>query len=179
MQITPAREPNGRPQREVQTMPAEAKRLRDAALRGMQAPEWGTELGRLFLERKVPAEEFEAGKRYAQVTRDYRRALGITEVEIKGQDPNRSRGNPPDADSEAGRALTKAEQAAVARMHAAELAIRETGGRNVFRTVHRICVDDECAVGLLDLRNLSTGLQALAAHFGLTAAHERGKRNVR
>lgn len=173
MQIHPSREPNGRHQREPQQSgPGQAKRLRDAALRRMEAPEWGTELGRLFLERKIAAEEFEAGKRYAQITRDYRAALGITALEIKNQAMDRARGNPPDADSDAGRILTKAEQAAVARMHATEMAVRGAG-REAFRAVHRVCVDDEAPIGTVDFQHLSAGLQALASHFGLTGGQKR------
>lgn len=171
------REPNGRLQREAQSGPAQAKRLRDAALRKMEAPEWGTELGRLFLEHKVTAEEFEAGKRLAVIVKDYRAALGITALDIKVQDMNRgAKGSPPDFDSEAGRALTKAERMAVAKMHAAEQALRPT---NAFRSVFRVAINDLAPLGTVDLKQLSTGLQALAAHFGLTGSRERGRPNVR
>ena len=44
--------------------PAELVRLRDAVARGLRDPMWGTELGRLFLEGKLTAEEYEAVKKH-------------------------------------------------------------------------------------------------------------------
>ncbi len=58
--LSVAREPNGRRSRVLtrsapQFAPTEVKRLRDAALAGMQNPEWGSELGRLLLAGKLEA----------------------------------------------------------------------------------------------------------------------------
>ena len=66
------REPNGKPQRERSgPSPTEISRLRDAALAGMKDPIWGTQLGILHLSGKLTTSQLAAGKRWAELARDY------------------------------------------------------------------------------------------------------------
>ena len=67
------REPNGKPQRHRDSgpSPTEISRLRDAALAGMKDPIWGTQLGILHLSGKLTNSQLAAGKRWAELARDY------------------------------------------------------------------------------------------------------------
>ena len=67
------REPNGRPRRHRDSgpSPTEISRLRDAALAGMKDPIWGTQLGILHLSGKLTNSQLAAGKRWAELARDY------------------------------------------------------------------------------------------------------------
>src|SRR5262249_5216639 len=74
-----ARDPNGRRARARNAgdpAPAQVKRLRDAALAGLQSQEWGSELGRLFLAGKIGPELYAAGRRWGECVARYRAALG-------------------------------------------------------------------------------------------------------
>ena len=72
------REPNGKPQRHRDSgpSPTEISRLRDAALAGMKDPIWGTQLGILHLSGKLTNSQLAAGKRWAELARDYSAAVG-------------------------------------------------------------------------------------------------------
>ena len=69
------REPNGQTKRSLREpagpSPTEISRLRDAALTGMKDPIWGTQLGILHLSGKLTNSQLAAGKRWAELARDY------------------------------------------------------------------------------------------------------------
>src|SRR6185369_15949737 len=66
--LVTAREPNGQPQRSRSLAPSEAKRIRDEAARKARQSEYGTELGRLWLDDKITAPMYEAGKKWIIVS---------------------------------------------------------------------------------------------------------------
>ena len=74
------REPNGRPQRERETPPAQVRRLREAALAGLRDPQWGTELGRLLLTKAIDEAMYAAGRRWNEDAAKYRHVIGIRAV---------------------------------------------------------------------------------------------------
>lgn len=71
------REANGRLSRAAKQIVGadsvgEIKRLREAALSGMRDPLWGTQLGRLFLEGKIVAAQFRAGRQWGELIEKWR-----------------------------------------------------------------------------------------------------------
>lgn len=71
------REPSGRLSRSARKEVGadsvnEIKRVREAALAGMRDPIWGSELGRLFLNGKINAEQFRAGRQWSQLIARWR-----------------------------------------------------------------------------------------------------------
>src|SRR5690348_5768965 len=102
------RTPSGRHSRagERETAPAAIKRLREAALRQMADPQWGTELGRLNLEGAITDAMYAAGKRWAEYAAKYQGAIGV--FPVRSVQP-RSFAHPPDPDSDTGREIAKRE----------------------------------------------------------------------
>lgn len=71
------REPSGRLSRAAKKVVGadsvnEIRRLREAALSGMRDPLWGTQIGRLFLEGKVTAAQFRAGRQWGELMEKWR-----------------------------------------------------------------------------------------------------------
>jgi hypothetical protein len=174
------REPNGRLSRSSinavdAVSPAEAVRLRNAAIAGMRAPEWATEIGRLFLEGKVTAAEFEAGKRWGRLVGKYQRAVGAPRPWPKGQAFDRSTpssgDDEPTPDTEAGRkaleALATARRDIIDDMRIAH-AVLVGAGMLSERAVRSTCEANEVPVGAMGLGSLKEGLNWLALHWGLT-----------
>ena len=66
--LVQAREPNGRIQREPRLTPvANVKRIRDELVRISGHAEFGSELGRLFLQHKITARMYAAGNQWARM----------------------------------------------------------------------------------------------------------------
>jgi hypothetical protein len=165
-----AREPNGRRSRAAEyaidtTSPTAARRLRDAALRGMAAPEWGTELGRLFLVGELTAPEYVAGKRWATTVKRYHEAIDAGVVALVGG-VHASAGSEPDPDSAEGRRRLKRARQAVAEMHAA-LTVLERVGKAALAAVRHVTEQNRADLGWSGLIALRNGLAALVAHWGL------------
>lgn len=168
----PVREPNGRRSRSlepipVNSSPGEVKRLRDAALRGMAAPEWGTELGRLLLDGKLEPMHYEAGKRWARVIESYYLATGIPRPYPPALAIFSGRGGKaPDPDSIKGRRRRQQENDDIlAKELAHEVLMRE--GRLAARTVRRLVEHDEAPDSLAALSAAREGLRMLARHWHL------------
>lgn len=71
------REPSGRLSRAAKQIVGadsvgEIKRLREAALSGMRDRLWGTQLGRLWLEGKITAQQFRAGRQWDELMAKWR-----------------------------------------------------------------------------------------------------------
>ncbi len=169
LRLVTAREPNGRIQRERGPGPTEIKRLRDAALRGLRDPEWGTELGRLYLERALTAEMYAAGKRWRESVAAYHGAIGVFPVRTAALE--RGRSTPPDPDSEGGREQAVRDRDAAEAFFAAHAAL-VSAGMVAENAVRRLCEDDQALCGLYELNGAICGLMALAHYYGLT---ERSK----
>jgi hypothetical protein len=162
------REPNGRLSQAVRramepTPPAQAKRLRDAALRRMEDEAYGWEIGRLWVENRLDAHEWEAGKRLRRLTEELRKLKG-------GPNPNPKTvrigeghgGHDADPDSERGieEARRTIELAAV--VSAAVGAITPGVIRS---TVLRVVELDEPCTGPHGRAWLRDGLADLARHW--------------
>jgi hypothetical protein len=170
--LSVAREPNGRRSRIVtrsapQFAPTEVKRLRDAALAGMQNPEWGSELGRLLLAGKLEAELYAAGQHWAECATRYRQAL---DAPRPNPPPARFEPKSPaaavDPASAAGQKQTAREIAAIGALQEAHVALR-TAGVLAERVVRRVCEHDEAVCGTGEFVALRRGLLALALFWGM------------
>lgn len=170
--LTPVREPSGRLSRASAAAvdavsPAEAKRLMVAALAGVQAQEWGTEIGRLFLAAKVDQYEFEAGKRWGRLVVAYHQSIGARPPYPKAMIFNRVDPSPePDPDSEAGKRRTKDAKNIIADMREAH-GVLIGAGKLAEHAVRSVCESNESPVGVVGLENLQKGLNWLASHWGL------------
>ena len=179
--ILPIREPSGRLSRSMPGVtkacsPAEVRRLRDAALAGMQSSAWGTELGRLFLTGKIGAEAFEAGKWWGEMAAKY-----VDAIAAPAPDPRsmllwkRGHGHPPDPDSALGREQAERERRTVVTMREAHATLA-AAGTLVEATVRAVCERGEAPVGEAGLQALDRGLVLLAGYIGLTNRSRHGKR---
>lgn len=160
------RHPSGDLVLERATAPAAIRRLREAALAGMQDSRWGTEAGRLLLLGKITDKQYEAGSRWLAL---YTRACSSMQSRphvLSTSDYNRSSGFSSDPDSEHGIAEAKrhlkdmeAYQKALAK-----LAPHGVGPRRALVSVfERNEVMIGCAVA-----DLTCGLNVLCDFFGLT-----------
>lgn len=162
------REPNGRPQRDHHVLPAsEVRRLRDAALRGMRDPTWGTEIGRLYLVGKITATMFAAGKRWGELASMYSQALCSPSPDPKAICLDRMGGSPKDPDSHEGRKEARRHQRAVTSFIDAHGVLKSTGNTSE-RIVRAMCERNEMLEGHQHLISLNAGLTALAWFWGLT-----------
>jgi hypothetical protein len=176
------REPTGRTSRaadEREFPPAQVKRLRDAAMRGLRAPEWGTELGLLYLNNDITAAMYAAGKRWSEMVETYRHAIGVFPVRSVGIERGRG-GSSPDPDSPEGRKIAQRESDAAERFFAADAALMQLGGRNPYHFVRMLCEANEMPGGYAELRQLRKGLLVLVAHWDLTGTGKQSNgRNAR
>lgn len=159
-----ARERNGRLQREQSYAPSEIRRLRDAAMLGLRDPEWGTELGRLYLQGVLTAAMYGAGKRWRDIAAQYRSAIGAFPVRSAALELGRA--TPADPDSEAGRAQASRETEAKERFfeaHAA-LVMADIGAE---KAVRRLCEEDVALGSLGELQAARRGLQRLSEYYGI------------
>src|SRR3990167_3899985 len=159
------REPNGRPSRagyDREYAPTQIKRLRDAAMIGLRDSEWGTELGRLFLERVITAEMYAAGKWRREMAREYHIAIGAPQPDPKPVSYQRGiSGTLPDPDSEAGKERTRRDIAAIAVFQEAHAALLGAG-KVAEMAVRRLCEQDQGPVGIFELQYVRRGLLWIA-----------------
>lgn len=148
--------------------PGESKRLRDAALRGMCDPEWGTEIGRLFLDDRCTKAQFEAGKRWGRLVTAYLRAIGAPPPHAKSPSLVVSMGGGREGDVERPEDAEK-----VMAMDAALKALAGAGGAAMV-AVRSVCESNELPVGVVGLKNLLKGLDRLSVFWGLVPVPRRG-----
>lgn len=142
--------------------PAEVKRLRDASLAEMRDPAFGWQIGRYWLEKRLDAHEFEAGKRLRHLIEAYRKAAGIPSPHPRSTLPMlEARGHDPSPDSERGRA--EAERA-VALAGALTAAVGSITPGVVRQTVIEVVERDIACVGPHGMAWLRHGLGELATH---------------
>jgi hypothetical protein len=158
------REPNGREQRHRLLSPTEARRLREAAWRGLRDAQWGTELGRLLLENLLTEQQFLAGQQWRQDVAAYHWAIDVFPVRSAKLELGKG-GKTADPDSEAGRKLAKRESEAIETFFAAHTILSLTGAEKIVRA---LVERDEPICGILGLRTARKGLSVLAEHYGLT-----------
>lgn len=158
-----ARTPSGqlsRAGREREFPPTQVKRLRDAAMAGLRDPEWGTELGRLYLEGTITATMYAAGKEWREKAAKYVDTLGhfpVRTILAEG----RGGSLPPDPDTEEGRKRARREAGAMERFFEAHHVLL-SAGKLAEATVRRLCEHNEGPCGMAELIALRNGLSALA-----------------
>jgi hypothetical protein len=142
----------------------------------MQAEEWGTEIGRLFLEGKIPAELFETGKRWARMAARYRSAINAPKPDaVACSFEHMGKTFSPDPDSKDGQDIAESDRNAVAVMlEAHEMleahAVLVAPGMLAERAVRAVCERNESLCGVSELESLKTGLFWLAKHWGIIEA---------
>ena len=110
--------------------PTQVKRLRDAAMAGLRDPEWGTELGRLYLDGTITATMYAAGKNWREKAAQYVNTLGhfpVRTILVEG----RGGSLPPDPDTEEGQKRARREADAMERFfeaHHVSALRRQVGG---------------------------------------------------
>jgi len=173
------REPNGRLSRSTEhaidaVAPAVVKRLRDAAARGMADQEWGTQLGRLFLEAKITAPQYEAGKRWGRLVTLWHKSVGAPKpypgegpVAFLGTTRGKDGSEDPAIDTAEGKKLRRTRYDAIDDMQQAH-AVLLGAGMLAESAVRGTCEANEAPIGSLGMENLQRGLSWLARHWGLT-----------
>ncbi len=170
--LVTAREPNGRIQREGRDLaPMEVRRLRDAAVRGLRDPEWGTELGRLYLEGNLTGAMYAAGKRWREQATEYRRAIGVFPIRSASLERG-SHSHEADPDSEEGQKQAQREANGAERFFAAHAALTSAGVL-AESVVSRICEEDGMLCGWVDHQSLRKGLSALVDHYNMLTADQK------
>jgi hypothetical protein len=139
--------------------PIEVVRLRDAALAGMRDAVWGSTLGWLFLNGKIDAAQFAAGKHWVRLAADYAQAMQAPRA-VKSAALEPMGGTPPDPDSEKGRRQAHREVLSVADYEAAFTVLKRCPGP-VLMAVQVVCEQGMLPVGAVELLTLRAGLSAL------------------
>lgn len=148
--------------------PAEVRRIRDAAMKGMRDPEWGTELGRLFLERKITAEMYGAGKWWRDIATTYLAARDAPAASPRATSLEfGSRGSHCDPDTEEGRKQATRDRNAAARFEEAHAVLLGAGALSE-RYVRDLCEHDKAPFGSYARTAVIRGLGWLAEWRGLT-----------
>jgi hypothetical protein len=156
------REPNGRIQRqEPDISPGEVRRLRSAALRGLRDAEWGTEMGRLYLEGKLTAAQYAAGKWWATLAARYADAIGAKPHPKPIALERGSASHQCDPGSERGMEIAQTHERDVRRFLAVYEALQKCGAV-VVQAVRDLCEYDQSPVGHYQFTKLIEGLNALA-----------------
>jgi hypothetical protein len=171
------REPNGRLSRAGREAtgaiaPAAVRRLRDAALAGMAAPEWGTELGLMYLRQEIEAPLYEAGRRWTKLAAEAQRAADAPSHVASGGNLDRAPDRRPDPETQAGRREAERDGAILADHRSARKALDDAGAA-ARRAVLRVCESDRPAIGHAEREDLRAGLAALARHWRLLAPQGR------
>lgn len=161
-----AREPNGRVQREREFGAAQIRRLRDAAMRGLRDSEWGTELGRLYLERIITEEMYAAGKRWTEEASQYHASIGIFPIRTAQLQLGRG-GKDADPDSAEGKKQASREANGAERFFEAH-AVLVGAGPVASMAVRRLCEENQSLAGSKERIAARDGLSSLVAHYGLT-----------
>lgn len=152
--------------------PSHLALLRVEAVRSLQNPLWGSQLGVLNLAGEITIFQLEAGRRWGNLARQYQKALGAkgirpVSLELVGATHDF------DPDSREGVELAETEQRICECFEDALKALYDSGRAAVF-SVRQLCEEDR-PLSWQQKRDLIRGLDALSTHWGLTGA----KRNVR
>ena len=154
--------------------PASIMRLVHDSLRGYAEPVYGTPLGRLFLEGKLSAPEFEAGKRWDRLVRRYHRAIAAPLPDPKGLALDIIGGvRDADPDCEAGQDQAKLDRAVVNAFKDAYAIIVAHGGA-AERDMRALCESaGEYPRGYQAFVRAKAVLSGLANFWGLTKTRKQ------
>jgi hypothetical protein len=159
------RAPDGRVYRGPEgPSPNEIRRLRDAAVRGLRDAEWGTELGRLYLERQITPEMYSAGKRWRLDAVRHRRAIDVFPIKPVSLEKG-IKSHPPDVDSPEGQEQARRDRDATESFLEAHHVLVMSGAESAVR---RLCEEDQSLVGVQELYTARAGLAKLHEHYRLT-----------
>jgi hypothetical protein len=156
-----AREPNGRVQREPDISPGEVRRLRTAALRGLRDAEWASELGRYYLEGKLTATQYAAGKWWGVLAARYADAIGSKPHPKPIALERGSASHQCDPGSDRGMDIADTHKRDVRRFMAVYEALQKCGPLAV-KVVRDLCEYDQSPGGHYHFTKLVEGLNSLA-----------------
>jgi hypothetical protein len=160
-----AREPNGRIQRSPTVAPSEAKRIRDEAVRKSRQSEYGSELGRLWLDDKITAPMYEAGKKWVIVAVAYSMALLSPSANPRSLNVGSGgESHPVDPDSPQGEREAKFHRKAISTY----LDAVDSMSRANWAAVETVCDKNLALAGYQQLLDLRHGLLILASRWNLT-----------
>ena len=149
--------------------PAAVRRLRDAALAGMAAPEWGTELGLMYLRNELSAALYETGRRWVRLVEAWRHATGCPSPHPRsaGSFERAGRSPEPDPASELARRQLAKDRAVIDDMVGAHKALAVDP--EAARAVRTLCEANEVPVGASGRDAVLRGLTTLARFWGILA----------
>lgn len=147
--------------------PSQVRRLRDAALNKMCDPEWGTELGRLYLTGRLTVGQYAAGKWFSRLSEACRAAIDAPAGPRKSAFVEGNGGHAPDPDSERGQEQVAKDRLSVASFMEAHGALLGAG-MLAERAVRLVCEDNKTVVGHAQTLHLRSGLEWLAEFRRLT-----------
>lgn len=164
--ITPERTPSMRPSRAQEDYgrdysPTEVRRLRDAAMRGLRDAEWGTELGGLYLERKITAAMYGAGKWWREMAVAHLSAINAPcptprRISLEGS----MGGTAPDPDSDEGLRIAARERDTLKLFNAAHKELI-AAGMLAEHYVRELCEENLRPFGSAPMAATVAGLQRL------------------
>jgi hypothetical protein len=146
----------------TETMPpAEIQRLRQAASAGLRDSLWATQVGRLNLVNKLTDSQLATAKRWSAMVSNYTVACQSPPPPVSPPLERGGLGHSPDLESDAGKKLAKAHEAATVAYIQGRDALRNAGPA-IEATVRGIVIEDRAPVGMVELGQLRVGLGALA-----------------
>ena len=169
-----SREPSGRVQREnLGLSPNEVRRLRDAAVRGLRDAEWGTEIGRLYLEGTLTDAQYAAGKWWSMLAANYAEAIGAKPHPKPIALERGSASHQCDPGSERGLDIAETHKRDVRRFLAVLEALQKHGPI-VVKAVRGLCEHDQPPCGYFYFTAMRRGLDVVAReHEALTNLRKR------
>ena len=141
--------------------PAATKRAALNAMAGMCDPQWGTVIGRLFLQEKLTSIQYEAGKRWDALAKHYHTAMQAPSPNPKAPAIDFSpKSNEADPNSDAGMQETARHRSAVDAFNDAHACLCQLGQRTE-KAVRDTCEHGMEPVGYDGLLRLRDGLGTL------------------
>ena len=140
--LVSSREPNGQIQRESDYSPVHVRRLKDAALRGVDDKRWASELGRYHLEHTITDEMAAAGRWWSEMANRYSQAIGLQKLAVRPLAWERGAiSTEPDISQPNGTAIDKSDRKAIERFQKG-YAVLQQAGMDAVRVVRNICEHD-------------------------------------
>jgi hypothetical protein len=127
----------------------------------MRSPEWGTQLGRLYLAEKISPSQYEAGRKWVELVASYEEAMdgprrpSCVELDRRG-------GGTVDPDSEPGQRTAK-RHCRVTVAYVGAFGMLSQAGAAAAGAVRNVVEYDRACSGWMELQALKVGLQTLAA----------------
>lgn len=147
-----------------------AMRARDNILAGMLDANWGSPIGKLFLQKEISSAQFDAANKYAQLRAAADREQGLPFRAAKAINYAALKITSSVDNSEA-------KQQIITSCAEAEDAVgRQT---TAFRALRDVVIEEQWPAGYEQRMALFVGLDRLCTHWGLTRAGKSGNGHVR